>query len=160
MHGIVSFWINRLFNLDQLKVVDMCIADMDFNKLCDEILKIDHQVRYAGVYNTQSGRVFEKMGKGRDRMLNPEQTKNSLIHAYMRWKLRQQFAEAVGEPVFAMTKYEKINRMTVPCGKDSLLNITTEKELEPYQIIDNVLNLIEKYSDDPNYAPRASQLSF
>ena len=59
-----------------------------------------------------------------------------------------------------MTKYTKINRITVPCGKDSLLNITTEKELEPHQIIDSVLRLIEKYSDDPNYAPRAAQLSF
>lgn len=133
---------------------------MDFNKLCDEILKLDHQVRYAGIYNTQSGRVFEKMAKGRERMLNPEQTKNSLIHAYMRWKLRQQFAESVGQPVYAMTKYTKINRITLPCGKDSLLNITTEIELEPQQIVDDVLKLIEKYSDDPNYAPRTAQLSF
>lgn len=133
---------------------------MDFNKLCDEILKLDHQVRYAGIYNTQSGRVFEKMAKGRQRMLNPEQTKNSLIHAYMRWKLRQQFAESVGQPVYAMTKYTKINRITLPCGKDSLLNITTEIELEPQQIVDDVLKLIEKYSDDPNYAPRTAQLSF
>jgi hypothetical protein len=133
---------------------------MDFNKLCDEILKLDHQVRYAGVYNTKSGKVFEKMGKGRDRMLNPEQTKNSLIHAYMRWKLRQQFADAVGKPIYAMTKYEKINRITLPCGKDSLLNITTEMELEPHQIIDSVLNLIEKYSDDLNYEARTAQISF
>lgn len=133
---------------------------MNFNKLCDEILKLDHQVRYAGVYNTTSGKVFEKMGKGRERMLDPEQTKSSLIHAFMRWKLRQQFAEAVGQPVYAMTKYTKINRITLPCGKDSLLNITTEMELEPHQIIDDVLKLIEKHSDDPNYEPRAAQISF
>lgn len=59
-----------------------------------------------------------------------------------------------------MTKYTKINHITVPCGKDSLLNITTGKELELHQIIDGVLSLIKKYSDDPNYAPRATQLSF
>ncbi len=133
---------------------------MDFSGLCDKILKLNDKIRYAGVYNTVSGRVFEKMSKGKERLLGPEQTKNSLIHAYMRWKLRQQFAEAVGQPIYAMTKYTKINRITVPCGKDSLLNITTEKELEPHQIIGDVLNLIEKYSDDPNYAPRAPQLSF
>jgi len=133
---------------------------MDFNGLCDKILKLNDKIRYAGVYNSVSGRVFEKMSKGKTRLLSPDQTKNSLIHAYMRWKLRQQFAEAVGQPIYAMAKYTKINRITVPCGKDSLLNITTEKDLEPHQIIDDVLNLIEKYSDDPNYAPRAPQLSF
>jgi hypothetical protein len=133
---------------------------MDFNGLCDKILKINDKIRYAGVYNTISGKVFEKMAKGKQRLLSPEQTKNSLIHAYMRWKLRQQFAEAVGQPIYAMTKYTKINRMTVPCGKDSLLNITTEKDLEPQQIIDDVLKLIQQYSDDPNYSPLTPQLNF
>lgn len=133
---------------------------MDFSGLCDKILKLNDKIRYAGVYNTTSGKVFEKMSKGKVRLLSSEQTKNSLIHAYMRWKLRQQFADAVGQPIYAMAKYAKINRITIPCGKDSLLNITTEKDLEPHQIIDDVLDLIEKYSDDPNYAPRAPQLSF
>jgi len=35
----------------------------------------------------------------------------------MRWKTRESFAEISGKPVFTMTKYEKINRMTMPCGK-------------------------------------------
>ncbi|MCK5342858.1 MAG: hypothetical protein KAR20_05610 [Candidatus Heimdallarchaeota archaeon] len=110
-------------------------------------MKLDHQVRYAGVYNTKSGKVFEKMGKGRDRMLNPEQTKNSLIHAYMRWKLRQQFADAVGKPVYAMTKYEKINRMTMPCGKNALLRVSMQSNIEPQTILPDVLKLIEKFGD-------------
>ena len=124
------------------------------------MLKLNSMIRYAGVYNTVTGKVFEKMTKEKERMLDPEKTKNSLIHAYMRWKLRQQFAEEVGEPVYAMTKYTKINRITIPCGKYSLLNITTEKELDPHQIIDDVLKLIEKFSDDPNYTPRMPQLNF
>ena len=36
---------------------------MDYNKLCDEILKLDEKIRYAGVYNTTSGKVYDKMAK-------------------------------------------------------------------------------------------------
>lgn len=133
---------------------------MDYNKLCDEILKLDEKIRYAGVYNTTNGKVYDKMAKERERLLSPEQTQNSLIHAYMRWKLRQQYAEFVGEPIYAMTKYTKINRITIPCGSNALLMVSTEKDLEPQKIIDDVLNLIEKFSDDPNYTPRSPHLNF
>jgi len=133
---------------------------MDYNKLCDEIIKLDEKIRYAGVYNTTNGKVYDKMAKERERLLSQEQTQNSLIHAYMRWKLRQQYAEFLGEPIYAMTKYTKINRITIPCGSNSLLMVSTEKDLEHQKIIDDVLNLIEKFPDDPNYTPRSPHLNF
>lgn len=133
---------------------------MDFSKLCSEILKLDDKVRYAGVYNTTSGKVFEKMREGTKRLLDKEQSNNSVIHAYMRWKIRQQYSEFIGEPIYSMTKYTKVNRITLPCSRDSLLLISTEPDLEPHEIIDDVLKLIEKLSDDPNYAPRTPQLNF
>ena len=32
--------------------------------------------------------------------------------------------------------------------------ISTEPELEPHEIVDDVIKLITKYSDDPNYTPK------
>lgn len=133
---------------------------MDFDKLCSEILKINEKIRYAGVYTTTTGQVFEKMRKEKGRLLNAEQTNNSIIHAYMRWKIRQQYSEFIGEPIYSMTKYTKINRITLPCSRNSLLLVSTEKDLEPHEIIDDILKLIEKLSDDPNYIPRSPQLNF
>jgi len=133
---------------------------MDFDNLCSEILKINEKIRYAGVYNTTTGKVFEKMRKEKGRLLNTEQTNNSIIHAYMRWKIRQQYSEFIGEPIYSMTKYTKINRITLPCSKNSLLLVSTEKDLEPHEIVDDILQLIEKLSDDPNYYQRTPQLNF
>ncbi len=59
-----------------------------------------------------------------------------------------------------MTKYTKINRFTMPCGTNALLLVNTEPDLEPHTIIDDVIKLIEKFSDDPNYNPRSPYLSF
>ena len=121
---------------------------MDFNKLCVEILKLNPKIRYAGVYNTYSGKVFEKPQKGLARLFDKEQTRKSLIQAYMRWKTRESFVDISGEPIYAMTKYQKINRITVPCGKNSLLMVTTENDLEPHEIVDDIMILIEKLADE------------
>lgn len=133
---------------------------MNYNKFCEEIVKINPKVRYAGVYNTMSGDVYEKTAKEIERLFTKEQTKKSLTQAYMRWKTRESFSNISGKPIFTMTKYEKINRMTMPCGKNTILLVSMQRELEPQKILPNVLELIEKYGDK-EYAPNLSyQLNF
>ena len=133
---------------------------MNYNKFCEEIVKVNPKVRYAGVYNTVSGDVYEKAAKEIERLFTKEQTKKSLTQAYMRWKTRESFAEISGKPVFTMTKYEKINRMTMPCGKNALLLVSMQSDLEPQVILKGVLDLIGKYGDK-EYAPNLSyQLNF
>ncbi len=133
---------------------------MNYNKFCEEIVKLNPKVRYAGVYNTMSGDVYEKTAKEIERLFTKDQTKKSLTQAYMRWKTRESFANISGKPIFTMTKYEKINRMTMPCGKNTILLVSMQRELEPQTILPNILELIEKYGDK-EYAPNLSyQLNF
>ena len=133
---------------------------MNYNKFCEEIVKLNLKVRYAGVYNTMSGDVYEKTAKEIERLFTKDQTKKSLTQAYMRWKTRESFSNISGKPIFTMTKYEKINRMTMPCGKNTILLVSMQRELEPQTILPNVLELIEKYGDK-EYAPNLSyQLNF
>ncbi len=133
---------------------------MDYNSFCAAILNISPKIRYAGVYNTVSGDVYEKSSKEIQRLFSKEQTKKSMTQAYMRWKTRESFSEISGKPIFTMTKYEKINRMTMPCGKNALLMVSMQMELEPQEIVDNILKLIEKYGDK-EYAPSLNyQLNF
>ena len=133
---------------------------MNYNKFCEEIVKVNPKVRYAGVYNTVSGDVYEKAAKEIERLFTKEQTKKSLTQAYMRWKTREALSDISGKPIFTMTKYEKINRMTMPCGKNTILMISMQSDLEPQTILTNVLELIEKYGDK-EYAPNLSyQLNF
>ncbi len=59
-----------------------------------------------------------------------------------------------------MTKYPKINRLTMPCGEKGLLMISTESDLEPFKIIDDVRKLREKYADPEDYETEPRQLNF
>jgi len=133
---------------------------MDYNKFCDEILKLNPKVRFAGVYNTVSAGVYYKMQKGVKKIFSDEQTKDSLIHGYMRWKSRLHASDLIGKPIYTMTKYPKINRLTLPCGDKGILMISTEIDLEPNEIIDDVRRLREKYADPEGYEPAARQVNF
>ncbi len=133
---------------------------MDYNSFCGKILELNPKVRFAGVYNTASGDVYEKTAKEIERLFTKEQTKKSMTQAYMRWKTRESLANISGKPIFTMTKYEKINRMTMPCGKNALLMVSMQSDLEPQTILGDILGLIEKYGDK-EYAPSLNyQLNF
>jgi len=132
----------------------MITSYVDYNSLNNEIIKLNSKIRYSGVYHTGNVQLYEKVQKGITRLFNKEKTQDTFIHAYMRWKTRQHDSSIIGEPVYTTTKYDKINRLTIPCSSKSLLMISTEPELEPHEIVDDVIKLITKYSDDPNYTPK------
>ena len=132
----------------------MITLHMDYNGLNNEIIKINSKIRYSGVYQTGNVQLYEKVQKGITRLFDKEKTQDTFIHAYMRWKTRQHDSPIIGEPVYTMTKYDKVNRLTIPCSSKSLLMISTEPELEPHEIVDEVIKVIKKYSDDPNYTPK------
>ncbi len=128
---------------------------MDFNKFCNEVLKLDSKIRFAGVYSTVNGNIWYKMQEGITKIFDDEQTKDSMVHGYMRWKNRMHAAELIGIPIFTMTKYPKINRITLPCGSTALIMISTQAELDPSQIVDDVCKLREKFEDPKDYEPRS-----
>jgi len=131
---------------------------VDYKGLNNEILKLNSKVRYAGVYLPGSVEIYEKMQKGITRLSDKDKTLDTLIHAYMRWRGRQHYSSEIGEPLYTITKYAKINRLIIPLHVKALLMINTEPELEPHEIVNDVIKLIKKYSDDPNYTPRRVHL--
>ena len=133
---------------------------MDYNKFCSEVLKINPKVRFAGVYTTVTGGMWYKMQEGTKKIFDDEQTKSSMMHGYMRWKNRLHNVDLIGEPIYTMTKYPKVNRITLPCGGKALIMVSTESDLEPVDIIDDICELRKKYEDPKDYEPAKRQLNF
>ncbi len=133
---------------------------MDYNKFCSEVLKLNPKLRFTGVYSTTNGNVYYKMQKGIKKIFSDEQTKDSLVHGYMRWKSRLHSSDLIGIPIYTMTKYPKINRVTLPCGGNAIIMISSEPDLDPSQIIDDVCKLREKFVDPEDYDPALRQLNF
>ncbi len=76
----------------------------------------------------------------------------------MRWKTRQHDSDVIGQPLYSITKYSKINRLTMAVSSKALLMVNSEPDLELHEIVNDITDLIKKYSDDPDYSPRTAYL--
>ncbi len=117
---------------------------MEYEKICDEILECDKKIRYVGTYDY--GELYDKMRPGLKSHLSREETELSLSQAIYRWSTRKKTAEKIGKPMFALAKYEKIYRITVPIGGAGLILITTELDANVIQIVDKILEIKNKFS--------------
>ncbi len=117
---------------------------MDNEKICDEILACDKKIRYVGIYDY--GELYDKIQSGKKSLLSREETELSLSQAVYRWSTRKKTSEKIGKPIFALAKYEKIYRITIPVGGAGLVLISTELDANVNEIVDKVLDVKNKYS--------------
>lgn len=119
---------------------------MEYEKICDEILECDKKIRYVGVYDY--GELYDKMRQGLKSHLTREETEMSLSQAVYRWSTRKKTSEKIGKPIFALAKYEKIYRITIPIGGAGLILISTELDADVNKTVDKILEIKNKYSQN------------
>ena len=127
---------------------------MSYEKICDEILEFNEKIRYAAVYDY--GELHDKIRPGITSHLTREETETSLSQAIYRWSTRKKTADKIGVPVFALAKYEKIYRITIPIGGAGLILITTELDVNVNDIVPFLFYflediLIDYYNKDIKY---------
>ena len=116
---------------------------MDIDQFFDEILKIDNKIRFAGLYDVE---FHYKMREGVTSYHTPEETENSLVQAQYRWASRKKDAPKLGEPIYAMAKFEKVYRITIPVGIAGLIIVTTELNVNVEKIVEKIIEKREKLS--------------
>ena len=117
---------------------------MDKEKICDEILGCDDKIRYVGIYDY--GELYDKTQPGKKNLLSKEETELSLSQAVYRWSTRKKTSEKIGKPIFALAKYEKIYRVTIPIGGAGLILVSTELDASVNEIVEKILKIKKAYS--------------
>lgn len=121
------------------------MKNLEYEKICDDILECDEKIRYVGVYDY--GELHDKMRPGVESFLSREETELSLSQAVYRWSTRKKTSDKIGKPIFALAKYEKIYRVTIPIGGAGLILISTELDANVNEIVDKVSEIKNKYSE-------------
>jgi len=117
---------------------------MEYEKICDEILECDKDIRYVGVYDY--GELYDKMKPGLKSHLSREETEMSLSQAVYRWSTRKKTVDKIGKPIYAFAKYEKIYRVTIPIGGAGLILISIELNADVNMIVEKILTIKNKHS--------------
>ncbi len=116
---------------------------MDREQFCNEILKIDDKIRFTAIYD--EGEFHHKMREGLNSYQTPEETENSLSQAVYRWHSRKKAAPNIGEPIYAMAKYEKVYRIVIPAGVAGVLIVTTELTVNVEEIAEKIREIRDKH---------------
>ena len=117
---------------------------MEYEKIRDEILECDKNIRYVGIYDY--GELYDKMKPGLKSHLSREETEMSLSQAVYRWSTRKKTADRIGKPIYALAKYEKIYRVTIPIGGAGLILISIELNADVNMIVEKIITIKNKHS--------------
>ncbi len=117
---------------------------MEYEKIRDEILECDKDIRYVGIYDY--GELYDKMRPGLKSHLSREETEMSLSQAVYRWSTRKKTTDKIGKPIFALAKYEKIYRVTIPIGGAGLILISIELNADVNLIVEKIITIKNKHS--------------
>ncbi len=117
---------------------------MEYEKICDEILECDKDIRYVGIYDY--GELYDKMKLGLKSHLSREETEMSLSQAVYRWSTRKKTTDKIGKPIYALAKYEKIYRMTIPISGAGLILISIELNANVNMIVEKIITIKNKHS--------------
>jgi hypothetical protein len=116
---------------------------MEYSQFCDEILKLDKKIRFACVYD--GGEFHHKIQGGLTSYLTKQETEQLLVRSVYLWAYRKKVATKIGNPVYSMVKYEKINRVVIPVDKAGLILITTEVDADINKIVDKIIQARNKH---------------
>ena len=119
---------------------------MNVEEFCQNILKIDDKIRFVSIY--EDGEFFHKMKEGKQSYLSEQETENSLAQAQIRWASRKKLAPKIGDTVFAMAKYGKIFRITIPIGVAGLVLVSTELGIVVDNVVEKICSIRDKFQSN------------
>jgi hypothetical protein len=85
---------------------------MDYEKLCDNVLKINSHIRFTGVLDSKGDLIIEK-NRDDAKLLNPDEVKMSIHYTFERWTRLQNLSYKLGKEKSSITEYEKVTLISL-----------------------------------------------
>ncbi len=108
----------------------------------DEIFKISPLIRFSAIYF--EGDFYTKKRDDVETHLNSFETTESMSDAVLRMEQREKYSQKIGNVYYVLAKYEKVNRVTIPLGKDGLVMFSTDPEAKCELIAEKVIEFKKK----------------
>ena len=115
---------------------------MDYEKLCDEVLNLNPQIRFTGVLNSRGDLVTTK-SRG-EPLLSQDEAKMSVHYTFERWNRFQNLEHKLGKEKSAIYEYENVTLISLIL-KNNLFLLSTEPNSEYPKIISDTNSIITKH---------------
>lgn len=119
--------------------------DMNLEKICNEIIKSDESITLVAISHRTD--LFYKEKDGVKSLQTKEDIEKALADASLRWVTRRSH-RTLGEPLYAMAKYEKAKRITVPFGRYGIVLCGVLPDSDAEKIATSLIHIIKKHTVD------------
>lgn len=119
--------------------------DMNLEKICNKIIKSDKNITLIAIsYRTE---IFYKEREGVKSLQTKEDVEKALADASLRWVTRRSHL-TLGEPIYAMAKYEKAKRITIPFGRYGIVLCGILPDSDAEKIATSLIHVVKKHVID------------
>ena len=110
----------------------------DYAQLCEKVISISSDVRFAGVVNSKGEMISGRHGKNVEPLLSEDDVKMSIHYALQKRDLYTNLAYKIGVERSSITEYEKVTMINIPIDSNELFLVSTEPRSDYLKIIDFV----------------------
>jgi hypothetical protein len=82
-------------------------------EICNQILELDHSIRFAGFANYMGKIVAARYRNRLDPLLTVDELDLSFLESVFRMSTRKDMTSKLGKPIYSCTLYEKVKRATI-----------------------------------------------
>ena len=114
---------------------------MNFDELCNAVMKFDDSVRFAGILDKNGKLVSGGYKDGLTTHLQSDESKMSFHYTSRGWENRKNISHRVGKEKFAIVEFEKVKQISIPVDNQNILLTSVEPETDHDQIVKSVFTL-------------------
>ena len=117
----------------------------EFQKICDQIMKLEPKMRSARVINNRGHLIAGGMKEGLMALEEAKQDEMMFMELALRVRMRHEFDKEFGFVHFSMSYRDKVIIMSFPLPNDDVLLVSGEKEIDfgkiPFKVMDLIKDL-------------------
>ena len=117
---------------------------MDYDKVCQQIMILDHNMRSARVINNRGHLIAGGMKKGMMPLENEKQDEMMFMEIALRVRMRHEFDKEFGPVRFSLSYREKVIIYSFPLPDENVLLVSSSREADFGKIPFKILKIIEK----------------
>ncbi|MCY3854106.1 MAG: hypothetical protein OXF28_00165 [Thaumarchaeota archaeon] len=115
--------------------------DMEASQIADKIIRMSKFVRIVTVCDMNGKLVYSARPKSIQNKLTSKESTKSLTMAAESWKSRKELSRKLGKCKYVIAEYEKVKRITMPAGKNHILYVTAETNIDHNKLIGKISKL-------------------
>ncbi len=116
---------------------------LDYNKICENIKKLDPAIRFAGMINPRGKLVAGGMKDGIEALENRKDDEMLFMELALRVRMRKEFDRQLGKVKFSMSLRDKALAMSFPIGAEDTMYVYAEPSADFASLPIKIMKLIE-----------------